>query len=157
MKKIFTLIAAIAVLVLSSCTKDGGAQSIYSNTITLENVGYFTSVSQNNGVYSWTVKNTEPEQSKTFIFNYNYKSDLSQDLASVLELMDNLSPLASDSYIFRFNNTDMPVDALITKETVKGKVIVDVKLLDGDKLAVKTFRLPYDFLAEAYDKLNPKN
>lgn len=151
MKKLLVIFMAIAGLV--SCAKDGpSSKSLYHNTSVVNDVTYEVNITNEGEEYAWTNVTRTDEVTLKYTFNYERKSDLQKDFASIVEGLDAIDGALIPIFTrtLRFTN-DEEHDVVITREVEGGTVFV--KFVVGPKI----FKLPYNFIVEANTILNPKN
>lgn len=150
MKKLLVVLTAL--FCLMACTKDGSpAKSLYKNSDTINGVFYELNIINQGEDYSWTVINKTDEVALKYTFNYERKSDLQKDFAElekgVKGFDESLLPVFST--VLRFSN-DEDHEITVYRSIEEGNVFV--KFIVGPK----EFVLPYRFIVEGNNALNPK-
>lgn len=150
MKKFLVMLMAVAGLM--SCSKDApSSKSLYHNTSVVNNVTYEVNITNEAEEYAWTNVTRTDEVTLKYTFNYERKTDLQKDFASIVDglvsIDDALIPVFTRT--LRFTN-DEEHEAVISREVEGGTVFV--KFVVGPKV----FKLPYNFIIEANAAINPK-
>ena len=147
MKKI--LMFFVVLMCTISCMKDYNA-NVYSNSTTVNGVTYGLEVVTYNEDCHWTVVNKTDEVALTYTFNYDRRVDLSRDFSTLVENIAGFDTALLPFFSQTLRTIDENPDALVYRDVDGPDVFI--RFVIGSK----NFGVPYNFILEANNKVNPQ-